>query len=79
MTGVAGGHHVLGVEHLLREFRNSQCTVLLAPPAGERSEARHEEVETREGHHVYSQLAQICIELAGEPEAGGDSAHGSGD
>ncbi len=79
VTGVAGGHHVLGVEHLLGEFRNGQRAVLLAAPAGQRSEAGHEEVQTREGHHVHRQFTEICVQLAGEPQAGGDAAHGGGD
>jgi len=57
MTGVAGGHHVLGVEHLLCQLGHGQCTVLLAAARRQRSEARHEEVQTREWYHVDSQLA----------------------
>ncbi len=79
MTGVAGGHHVLGVKHLLGEFGNGQCAVLLAAPAGQRSKAGHEEVQTREGHHVHCQFTEICVQLAGEPQAGGDAAHGGRD
>ena len=30
-------------------------------------EAGHEEVEPREGHHVHGQLAQVGVQLAGEP------------
>ena len=54
-------------------------TVLLASTGGEGSKAWHEEVETREGHHVDSQLAEISVELAGEAEAGGDTRHGGRD
>ena len=48
VPGVRGSHHVLGVEHLLRELRNGNGTVLLASASGERREAGHEEVETGE-------------------------------
>mgnify|MGYP006975995347 CR=1 FL=1 len=34
----------------------------------QRSEARHEEVKTRERHHVDRQLAQVSVQLSGEPE-----------
>jgi len=48
MTGVSSGHHVLGIEHLLSEFGNSNGAVLLAATGGQRSKASHEEVETGE-------------------------------
>ena len=32
-----------------------------------------------EGNHVDSQLPQVSIQLAREPEAGGDARHGDGD
>ena len=54
---VAGGHHVLGVEHLLDELRHGQCAVLLAAARRQRREAGHEEVQARERHHVDGQLA----------------------
>ena len=73
MTGIAGSHHVLGIEHLLGELGYGKGTVLLASTGGERSKARHEEVETGEGHHVDSQFPEISIELAGESQACGDS------
>ena len=57
MAGVAGGHHVLGVEHLLSQLWDGQGPVLLAATGRERGEAGHKEVETREGHHVDGQLA----------------------
>ena len=73
MARIAGSHHVLGVEHLLREFRHSQCPVLLTSSGGQGRKSRHEEVETRERHHVDSQFTEIGIELTGESETGGDS------
>ena len=76
---IGGGHHVLGIEHLLGNVRHAQCRVFLRAAAGERGKPGHEEVETREGNHVDSQLAQVGIELAGESEARGDATHGGRD
>mmetsp|Transcript_25463 Transcript_25463/g.82278 ORF Transcript_25463/g.82278 Transcript_25463/m.82278 type:complete len:224 (-) Transcript_25463:743-1414(-) len=68
---VGSGHHVLGVEHLLRELGHGERAVLLRAARGERGEADHEEVEAREGDHVDGQLAQVAVELAREAEAAG--------
>ena len=38
----------------------------------------HEEVEPGEGDHVDSQLPEVSIELAWEPETGGHTRHGQG-
>ena len=76
VTWVAGGHHVLGVEHLLGEFRHGEGAVLLAAAGGERREAGHEEVQTWEGHHVDGQFTQISVQLTRETQAGGDAGHG---
>ena len=79
MARIAGSHHVLGVEHLLRQFRYSQGPVLLTSSGGQGSKPWHEEVETREGHHVDGQFTEIGVELTRESETGGDSGHGGGD
>ncbi|KGL97514.1 hypothetical protein N301_08955, partial [Charadrius vociferus] len=76
MAGVTGGHHVLGIKHLLGELRNGEGTVLLAATGRQRGKAWHEEVETWEGHHVDGQLAEVSVELAREAEGGGDATHG---
>ena len=79
MSRVAGGHHVLGIKHLLGQLGHGQGAVLLAATGRQGSEAGHEEVETGEGYHVDSQFPQVSVELAGESEAGGDTGHGGGD
>lgn len=48
VTGVRSSHHVLRIEHLLRELRYRGSTELLACASGKRGEANHEEVQTRE-------------------------------
>merc|ERR1719313_1419688 len=55
---------------------NGERAVLLRATAGERGETRHEEVETRERHHVDGELAEVSVELAREAKAGGDTRHG---
>ncbi|KAF1476358.1 hypothetical protein FQV17_0009575, partial [Megadyptes antipodes antipodes] len=79
VTGIAGGHHVFGVEDLLGELGDGEGAVLLAAAGRQGGEAGHEEVEAREGHHVDGQLAEIGVELTGETQAGGDAAHGGRD
>ena len=79
MSGVTGSHHVLGIEHLLGQLWDSESSVLLRATGGQRSKARHEEVEPGEGDHVDSQLPEVSIELAREPETGGHTRHGDTD
>ena len=63
VSRIAGGHHVLGVEHLLDELGHRERAVLLTAARRQRSEAGHEEVEARERHHVHCQLAQVGVQL----------------
>ena len=79
MAWIAGGHHVLGVKHLLGELRHGQGSVLLAASRCEWSEAGHEEVKTWEWHHVDSEFPEIGVQLTGESEAGRDAGHRSRD
>ncbi len=51
------------------EVQHSVLPVLLGAAGGERGEARHEEVETREGDHVHRQLTQVSVQLPREPQA----------
>ena len=48
MTWVAGGHHVLGIEHLLGELGDGEGTVLLGSSGGKWGESGHEKVESGE-------------------------------
>lgn len=62
MSRVCGGHHVLRVEHLLRQLGDGDGTVLLATAGGERRETGHEEVKTGEGDcREYSQALQLVL------------------
>ena len=76
---IAGSHHVLGVEHLLGQLGDGECTVLLGSTARQRGKPWHKEVETREGDHVHGQFAEVGVELTGEPKAGGHTTHGGRD
>merc|ERR1711862_1042539 len=76
VTWVTGGHHVLGVEHLLGQLEHGECAVLLRTTRRKGSETGHEEMKTGEGDHVDSQFTQISVELTGEAETGGNTGHG---
>ena len=62
VTWVRSAHHVLSIELLLGQFWHSQCTVLLGTTGGQWSETDHEEVQTWEWDHVYSDLAQVTVQ-----------------
>lgn len=47
----------------------------MSTTAGQGGEADHEEVQTREGDHVDSQLTQIRVQLTGETQACSDARH----
>lgn len=75
MPWVAGGHHVLGVEHLLGQLGHGDGPVLLGAARRQGSEARDEEVEPGEGDHVDTHLAEVTVQLAREAETGRDAGH----
>jgi len=79
LAGIASGHHVLGIEHLLGELGDVHGAEGAGGAAGQGSESNHEEVKTGEGDHVDGQFAEIGVELSGETEAGGDTGHDEGD
>merc|ERR1719389_118021 len=76
---ISSAHHVLRIEHLLRELRHRQRAVLLGATRRERRETVHEEVQTRERHHVSAELAKIAVELARETDGARDARQTRGD
>mmetsp|Transcript_58489 Transcript_58489/g.137358 ORF Transcript_58489/g.137358 Transcript_58489/m.137358 type:complete len:401 (+) Transcript_58489:252-1454(+) len=72
---VRGAHHVLGIEHLLRQLRHSERAVLLRSARRQRREPDHEEMKTRERHDVHGQLAEIGVELTREAERARHARH----
>merc|ERR1719331_992790 len=79
VTRVSSAHHVLGVEHLLSQFRNGQSAVLLRTTGSQRRETGHEEVQTRERDHVDRDLTQVAVQLTREANAAGHSGHSGRD
>merc|ERR1712166_1671084 len=76
MTRISSAHHVLGIEHLLCQFWHSECTVLLRATRGERREADHEEMQTREWDQIDSELTQVTVQLTREAKASCHATHG---
>ena len=79
VSRVRGRHHVLGVEHLLRELGDGDGAVRGGATSRERREADHEEVESREGHHVDGELSQVRVELTRESETRRHTRHDNRD
>ena len=79
MAGVSCAHHVLSIPHLLSQFRDSQCSVLLGAPGRQGGKADHKEVETGKGHQIDCQLTQVSIQLTWESEAARNSGHNDRD
>ena len=73
MARITGGHHIFGIEHLLSELWYCKSSVLLATSGGQGGEARDEEMQSRERHHIYCQFSQICVELTREAKASCDT------
>ena len=72
---IRSSHHVLGSNICWVNSGNGDGTERVSATAGERSEANHEEMETRERNHVDSQLSEIGVELTWESKASGDTGH----
>ena len=76
MSWVRSAHHVLGIEHLLGEFWDSEGSVLLRSSGGEWSETSHEEMESWEWDQVDGELSEIGVQLSWESEAASDTGKG---
>merc|ERR1719481_2325554 len=72
-------HHVLSIEHLLSEFRNSKSTILLGATGSQGSKPGHEKVQAWEWNHVHGKLSEVSVQLSREPWGGGNAGHGEGD
>lgn len=75
LTRIGGGHHVLRIEHLLRELGDRHHVVLRRAARSERRKADEEEVQTRERDQIDRQLAQVRVELTREAQAARDARH----
>jgi len=79
VSGVRSAHHVLGIEHLLGEFRDGEGSVLLRSSGSQRSETNHEEVKSWERNQVDGELSQVRVQLTWESQTAGNSGHSSRD
>lgn len=79
VSGISGTHHVLGIEHLLGQFRDGKSSVLLRTSGGKGSETNHEEVETGERNQVDGEFSKIGVQLTRESKTTSNTGHGSRD
>ncbi len=63
------------IEHLLRKLWHSERTVLLRPTGSQRRKASHEEAQARGRNEVHRDLPKVAVQLAGEAETRGHTAH----
>merc|ERR1719161_3436247 len=68
VTRICSTHHVLGIKHLLGQLGHREGTILLRTTRCKRRETHHEEVQAREWNKIYCKLAEICVQLAREPQ-----------
>lgn len=59
VSEVGSSHHVLGIKQLLCQFWNRNGAEGICTSGCQRSEADHEEVQTREGYHVYGKFTEV--------------------
>lgn len=78
MTWITGGHHVLGIEHLLCQLWHRESSVLLTATTSKWCESWHEEMQSWERHHIDGEFAEIGIQLTRKTQTGGDSGHRGG-
>ena len=68
MTRVSSTHHVLCLEHLAGDFGYGVRAEDLISSSGERREAGHVEVQSREWSQISRHFSQVTIELAWEAQ-----------
>nr|GLL48789.1 uncharacterized protein BOVATA_006360 [Ipomoea trifida] len=70
VTRVGGAHHVLGVPHLLGQFRDRERDVLLGSAGGQWGKSYHEEMEAWEWDQIHCQLPE-AVEVTNSRKLGG--------